>query len=465
MNPNLPVGGSAFDVTSGVPADGLTVLGMAYGFSFFGSHFAGTDSIDPVRTEEISAHLFNLSLEHHFGGGISGHVRVPVGSIRVDPVAAAPTFVSGFGDLEIGGALELGRFWGTGGYKPSVKIRPSLVLPTGETRRTSMLGDDAPPNLIALGTGAVGFALDVQASKYVARDWAVRGRLGARSPLSFNEEDLRFGAVLSGAAGGLFRPAKKLFVTIDATIAHRRSSRERTMGEVINSGGTWLGFDAAVAYVRGKVAVGATARVPVFADVNGEQVSETFGLGAFVSLSFGGEEDKHGHGDEDGHDHGGEDKHDHGGEDKHDHGGEDKHDHGGEDKHDHGGEKHDKHDHQADVKDLATGGASFDFAAVRVPGKVVAIDFWADWCKPCKGITAALEKRAAANERLAVRKVEVPTFDSPVAQRYLPGVGGLPVVWLVGPDGKVISKLVQVTPAQLDEALDKALEPSSGHHH
>lgn len=54
----------------------------------------------------------------------------------------------------------------------------------------------------------------------------------------------------------------------------------------------------------------------------------------------------------------------------------------------------------------------------------------------------------------------MPTFDSPVARQHLPGVAGLPTVWLLDSSGAVVRKLERVTPQALQQALDALLPPA-----
>jgi thiol-disulfide isomerase/thioredoxin len=90
----------------------------------------------------------------------------------------------------------------------------------------------------------------------------------------------------------------------------------------------------------------------------------------------------------------------------------------------------------ADVEDVVMQGELAELEPV--PGKWVVFDFWAPWCEACKVLGASLHDLAADRPRLAIRRVNIVDFESPIAQRELKGVTLLPHVRVIDPSGHVV---------------------------
>lgn len=97
---------------------------------------------------------------------------------------------------------------------------------------------------------------------------------------------------------------------------------------------------------------------------------------------------------------------------------------------------HDEHEPAGDVQDVVSHGEAV--ALAPVPGKLTVFDFWAPWCEACKPLDARLRALAASDERVALRRVNVVDFDSPIAAQELPGVSALPYARIVAGDGRVV---------------------------
>jgi putative thioredoxin len=88
----------------------------------------------------------------------------------------------------------------------------------------------------------------------------------------------------------------------------------------------------------------------------------------------------------------------------------------------------------------------------------VVVDFWADWCGPCKMLAPVLEGAVAEREG-EVELVKVDTDAEPeLAQRY--GIRGIPAVKAFR-NGQVVAEFVGVQPPQkVAEFLDELTAPS-----
>jgi len=71
-----------------------------------------------------------------------------------------------------------------------------------------------------------------------------------------------------------------------------------------------------------------------------------------------------------------------------------------------------------------------------VPGKYTVFDIYADWCGPCQLVDRKLREITATRRDVAVRKVNVVDFNTPVVRELGPKMKALPYVVVFDPKGK-----------------------------
>ena len=98
--------------------------------------------------------------------------------------------------------------------------------------------------------------------------------------------------------------------------------------------------------------------------------------------------------------------------------------------------------------------SSFE-ADVLQSDKPVLVDFWAEWCGPCKAIAPTLDELATAYDgKLQIAKINVDEYRTIPAKFVIRGISTL----MVFKNGQLASTMVGVlTKAQLAQFIDQQL--------
>ena len=95
---------------------------------------------------------------------------------------------------------------------------------------------------------------------------------------------------------------------------------------------------------------------------------------------------------------------------------------------------------------------NFDEALIANEG-LVMVDFWAEWCGPCRAIAPALEELAAASEgRVTLMKVNVDENPG-LAARY--GIRSIPTI-LFFKEGAIVDRVLGAAPKAVLQGIVNA---------
>lgn len=87
-------------------------------------------------------------------------------------------------------------------------------------------------------------------------------------------------------------------------------------------------------------------------------------------------------------------------------------------------------------------GAQVDINQHLALGNVTVIDFYADWCGPCRRISPSLEQMARSDPEIALRKIDIVNWKTAVVQQF--NVHSIPQVNIYDRSGRLVGTVVGV---------------------
>jgi thiol-disulfide isomerase/thioredoxin len=88
-------------------------------------------------------------------------------------------------------------------------------------------------------------------------------------------------------------------------------------------------------------------------------------------------------------------------------------------------------------KNINRAGSAVDVTDHLVPGRINIVDFYADWCPPCRALAPKLDAMSQ-NTKYAILKVDIANWKSPVAQKY--NLHSIPHLKVYDASGRLIAE-------------------------
>jgi thioredoxin 1 len=88
------------------------------------------------------------------------------------------------------------------------------------------------------------------------------------------------------------------------------------------------------------------------------------------------------------------------------------------------------------VKVVSDGGREVDVERLLVAGRVTIVDFYADWCGPCRRLSPMLEEMATRDSDLFLRKIDIVRWGTDVARQH--GIERIPNMRVYNRSGQMV---------------------------
>jgi thioredoxin-like negative regulator of GroEL len=99
-------------------------------------------------------------------------------------------------------------------------------------------------------------------------------------------------------------------------------------------------------------------------------------------------------------------------------------------------------------------GAQVDITRHLDRGNVTIVDFYADWCGPCRQVSPTLEQMARTDPEIALRKIDIVNWNTAVAKQY--NVHSIPQVNVYNRGGQLIGTVLGVNVEEVKRYVAQA---------
>jgi len=91
-------------------------------------------------------------------------------------------------------------------------------------------------------------------------------------------------------------------------------------------------------------------------------------------------------------------------------------------------------------------------------GSVTVVDFYADWCGPCRRLSPSLEQMARSDPEIALRKIDIVNWRTAVVQQF--NIHSIPQVNIYNRSGQLVGSVVGVDFDQVKRYITQAKSSS-----
>ena len=91
-------------------------------------------------------------------------------------------------------------------------------------------------------------------------------------------------------------------------------------------------------------------------------------------------------------------------------------------------------------------------------GSVTVVDFYADWCGPCRRLSPSLEQMARSDPEIALRKIDIVNWRTAVVQQF--NIHSIPQVNIYNRSGQLVGTVVGVDFDQVKRYVTQAKSSS-----